>query len=171
MARYNTVAPVGSQTAAGTLATPNSGLLTTFTGTAPYTVTIANPVLYAGATQTFFNKTSGTVTISTPSGVFSGPAFTSNASTFPIPTITVVQILSDGTNYVVVDQNGGQTIGTTANFSDTLVGTTGSFATVKGTTITSPNGQKTTINNAGTTTSFVGGVDGTPLAISYFLQR
>lgn len=125
MARYNTVAPVGSQTSAGTLATPNSGLFTTLSGTAPYTVTIANPVLYAGATQTFFNTTSGVVTLSTPSGSFSGPGSTGSA-TITLQANTVLQVISDGTNYVTVQDDGSAFTATTGDFSG-AVGIDGNF--------------------------------------------
>jgi hypothetical protein len=119
MARYNTVAPVGSQTSAGTIATPNQGLFTTLTGTAPYTVTIANPVLYAGATQTFFNNTSGVITLSTPNGTFKGPGSTGSA-TITMQSNTLLQIISDGTDYVTVQDDGSAFTATTGQFSSTV---------------------------------------------------
>lgn len=125
MARYNTVAPVGSQTSAGTIATPNQGLFTTFTGTAPYTVTIANPVLYAGATQTFFNSTSGVITLSTPNGSFKGPGSTGSA-TITMQSNTLLQIISDGTDYVTVQDDGSAFTATTGDFSG-AVGIDGNF--------------------------------------------
>lgn len=119
MARYNTVAPVGSVTAAGTVATPNEGLLTTFTGTAPYTVTIASPVLYAGATQTFYNNTSGIITLSTPSGSFVGPGAAGTA-TITMQAGTVLQVVSTGSNYLTVQDDGSTFSATTGQFSSTL---------------------------------------------------
>ena len=65
MARFNTQSITTSVTAAGTIASPQS--FTEFTGTAPYTVTLPSPVLCPGSSQTFYNATAGTVTISTPS--------------------------------------------------------------------------------------------------------
>ena len=126
MARYNTVAPVGSVAAAGTLATPSEGLLTTFTGTAPYTVTIASPVLYAGQTQTFYNSTSGVITLSTPSGSFAGPG-SSGAATISMNAGTILQIISNGTNYLTVQDDGSAFTATTGTFSSTL-GVTGDFS-------------------------------------------
>ena len=119
MARYNTVAPVGSVAAAGTVATPNEGLLTTFTGTAPYTVTIASPVLYAGSTQTFYNSTSGVITLSTPSGAFVGPG-SSGSATITMNAGTVLQIISNGTNYITAQDDGSTFSATTGQFSSTL---------------------------------------------------
>ena len=63
MARYNTVTPTLTTTTNTTITTPSAGLFTKFTGTAPYTVTLPNPVLYVGESQTFYNATSGTVTV------------------------------------------------------------------------------------------------------------
>jgi len=119
MARYNTVAPVASVTTTGTLSTPNQGLFTTLTGSAPYTVTLANPVLYAGATQTFYNSTSGVVTLSTPSGAFNGPG-AGGTATIQMPSNTVLQIISDGTNYVTVQDDNSTFTATTGTFSSTL---------------------------------------------------
>ncbi len=119
MARYNTVAPVGSVAAAGTLATPSEGLLTTFTGTAPYTVTIASPVLYAGQTQTFYNSTAGVITLSTPSGSFIGPG-SSGAATITMNAGTVLQVISNGTNYITAQDDGSTFSATTGQFSSTL---------------------------------------------------
>lgn len=125
MARYNTVAPVGSVNAAGTVATPNEGLLTTFTGTAPYTVTIASPVLYAGATQTFYNNTSGTVTLSTPVGAFVGPG-AGGTATITMNAGTVLQIISNGTNYITAQDDGSTLTATTGDFTG-AVGVDGDF--------------------------------------------
>lgn len=119
MARYNTVAPVASVASAGTLATPNQGLFTTLTGSAPYTVTLANPVLYTGNTQTFFNNTSGVITLSTPSGSFIGPGST-GAATITMQSNTLLQIISDGTNYVTVQDDNSAFTATTGQFSGTL---------------------------------------------------
>lgn len=104
MARYNTVAPTASVTTATTIAAPATGLLTTLTGTPPYTVTLANPALYTGQTQAFWNTTGGAVTLSlvgvTGSPVIKGPNVNS-ATTFVINGNQVVSLTSDGTNYVV----------------------------------------------------------------------
>ena len=68
MARYNTVTSAAASSGGTTLASPAQGLLTTLTGSAPYTVNLASPVLYTGTVQSFFNNTTGTITFATPSG-------------------------------------------------------------------------------------------------------
>ena len=119
MARYNTVTPALATTTTATLTTPSAGLFTKFTGTAPYTVTIPNPVLYTGQSQTFYNATSGTVTVSTPSGVITGPGG-GGAATFAVPTQTVIILTSDGTNYILTDNLGGVLTATSGTFTGAL---------------------------------------------------
>jgi hypothetical protein len=116
MARYNTIASANTVTASGTVAVPAQGLFTQFTGTAPYTVTIPNPTIYFGETQTFYNATSGVITITTPSGIFKGPS-SSGTSSQTIPTLTTITLASDGTNYVIINENGGVLVATTINAS------------------------------------------------------
>ena len=127
MARYNTVIQQSSTTNATTIISPNEGEFTKFTGTS-YTVTIPNPTLISGVTQSFYNAASGTITLSTPSGVFRGNG-SSGTSTQTVGAGTSITLASDGTDYVIVSQNGG-----TANFSDlTVTGnvtTNGSNATI-----------------------------------------
>lgn len=141
MARYNSVAPVASVATAATISAPASGLLTTLTGTAPYTVTLANPALFTGQTQAFWNTTGGAVTLSLAgiagSPTIKGPA-TNSATTFTINGNQVVSLTSDGTNYVItgivgsgafvnVDVSGSYT----ASASQTLwVNTTASAVTI-----------------------------------------
>lgn len=84
MARYNTVRSVNTTASSTSITAPTSGLVTTFTGTAPYTVTLPNPVLYLGLTQTFYNATSGVITITTPQGNIVGPRGSAAATTFEI---------------------------------------------------------------------------------------
>jgi len=153
MARYNSVVPVTSFTGASIIATPDAGLLSTFTGTAPYTVTLASPVLYSGIAQSFFNATSGTITIATPAGQIRGPGFT-NASTQIIPTQATYTITSDGTNYIITNNEGGPQLGTTGNFSSLLTASSLSVttnATVTGTLTI--NGTAVTASSAFTPTN------------------
>lgn len=121
MPRYNTVNTTLSTTTNTSLGTPASGLFTKFTGTAPYTVTLASPVVFIGQMQTFYNATAGTVTVSTPSGVITGPGG-GGAATFGVVTGTVIQLISDGTNYILVDNLGGALTATSATFSSTITG-------------------------------------------------
>lgn len=105
MARYNTVKPVGTVTGATTITAPGTGQVTSFTGTAPYTVTLPSPVLYLGITQTFHNATSGVVTLSTPSGSFVGP--TVSGASMTMPAGSIVSLASNGSNYIVTTIFGG----------------------------------------------------------------
>ena len=100
MGRYNTVASTGVITTTGTLASPTQGVLTTLTGTAPYTVTLTDPTLCTGQAQGFFNSTGGIVTLSTPSGLIKGPGPLS-ASAYALIANALIQLTSDGTNYIV----------------------------------------------------------------------
>lgn len=106
MARYNTVASVTTQSGAATIATPNQGLFTTLTGTAPFTVTLASPAVATGSQQGFYNNTGGAVTLSTPSGTIKGPSANS-AATYVMQNQTVVFLTSDGTNYILTGQIAG----------------------------------------------------------------
>lgn len=119
MARYNSVLVAGTQNGATTISTPAQGLFTEFTGTAPYTVTIPDPTLFIGTTQSFYNSTSGNVTISTPSGLFRGPSSSGN-TTQVIPTLSTITLGSDGTNYIVLAIDGGPLQATTLSASSTV---------------------------------------------------
>lgn len=123
MARYNTVSATGTTSTGITLNSPGSGLLTTFTGTAPYTVVVPNPVLYAGQSQTFYNATSGIITLNTPSGQFNGPTSsgTANQTTNAGEILTIV---SDGTNYLIQTTAGGPVTITAGNIDGTTIGAT-----------------------------------------------
>lgn len=118
MARYNTISSTSSVAGGSTITTPNSGLLTTLTGTG--TVTVPNPVLYTGQTQTFYNSTGSTITLTTPSGNFVAPGFVT-ANSINIPAGSVFTVVSDGVNYVSQSWQGGPV--STAN----LVATGGSI--------------------------------------------
>ena len=100
MARYNTISQVTSSSGAQTLNTPNQGVFTTLTGSAPYTVTLAAPPLCQGQSQGFWNNTGGAVTLSTPSGTIYGPSVNS-ASSIVMSNNSVLIVVSDGTNYIV----------------------------------------------------------------------
>ena len=128
MARYNTV--ISSATASTTAAftSPGSGAFTKLTGTT-YTVTIGDPVLFSGQSQTFYNAASGTITLSFSTGgggVFTGPGG-SGSTNQTMPTGTTVTVYSDGTNWVLVGGSGGGPLtATTGSFSSdvTLTGAT-----------------------------------------------
>jgi len=132
MARYNTVVSSTSTTTTASLLTPNAGLFTKFTGTGPYTVTIGDPVQYAGQQQVFYNATGQDISITfTPSvgGVFIGPA-SSGTTTQVVPTLTSITIYSDGTNWVTAFDGGGPLVATTGSFNAavSMTASTGTFA-------------------------------------------
>jgi len=104
MARYNTVSTTGSVAGGNSISTPYSGLLTTLTGTG--TVTVPNPIYYTGQTQTFYNSTGSIITLSTPSGNFYAPGF-STATTLNLAPNAMITIASDGTNYQTIGWLGG----------------------------------------------------------------
>ena len=148
MARYNTVTQTTTVSAASTVI-PTGGQLTTLTGSAPYTVTLASPILFAGQDQIFFNNTGGTVTLSTPAGQIRGPGFTA-ATSQTIPNQATYTITSDGTDYVVTNNEGGPQVATTLTASGTLTanGTLDANSTVN----LDPSNANVTISPTGTGT-------------------
>jgi len=128
MARYNSSSATTTITGTATVSSPYSGAFTGLTGTAPYTVTLPSPVLFPGTTQTFYNATAGTVTLSTPSGLFAGLG-ASGAGTLAMLTNTVTAVTSDGTNYIVLSEDGSALVATTGSFTGN-VDMSGGTATV-----------------------------------------
>lgn len=119
MARYNTVLQSSTTSSAATVSTPGAGLFTEFSGTAPYTVTIPDPTIYQGQTQTFYNSTSGVITITTPNGVFKGPTGSTTTSQTLAAGATIF-LASDGSNYIVIGENGGPLVATTLSANSTV---------------------------------------------------
>ena len=142
MARYNSVSTTGSIAQGGTISTPYSGLLTTIT-TGSGTTNLPNPVLYAGSTQTFYNATVAAITLSTPSGVFNGPA-TGGTNTISLPVGAVITVVSDGTNYIAQDWLGGPASHTTITASGTI--------TAQSTVTFNPSNANVSIQPSGTGT-------------------
>ena len=128
MARYNTSSDSTTINGVTTISSPTQGAFINLTGTAPYTVTLPNPVSFPGSNQTFYNSTSGTVTLSTPGGNFVGTG-ASGTSTNTIFTGSVVSVTSDGSNYIVISEDGSPLIATTGSFSSDVT-ITGASATV-----------------------------------------
>jgi hypothetical protein len=62
-------------------------------------------VLYLGQTQTFYNSTSGSITLSTPVGDFVGPTVSGSSMVMPVGSVAV--LASDGVNYILADFFGG----------------------------------------------------------------
>ena len=152
MARFNTQSITTSVTGAGTVASPQA--FTALNGTAPYTVTLPSPVLFPGSSQTFYNATAGTVTISTPSGLFGGLG-ASGAGTLAIPTNTVVSVTSDGVNYIVLSEDGSALVATTGSFTGNVTanGATATVSLTPQTVTIAPTGASTIDNiNIGVST-------------------
>lgn len=146
MARYNTSFSVVTTSGATTYTTPDQGIFTTLTGIAPYTVTLPTPGQFAGAHQTFYNSTSGVVTLSTPSGVIRNPAVTAGA-TWTMPAGSAVSLASNGTDYIAYVSTGGPLVATTASFSGNTA-VTGSSTFTVGTGATALGGTLTVTGNA-----------------------
>jgi hypothetical protein len=117
--------------------------LTTLTGSG--TVTIPNPVLYTGQTQTFYNSTASAITLSTPSGNFIAPGIAS-ASSISIPAGSIFTVISDGANYLAQDWLGGTV--STIN----LVATGGTVDGINIGVTTTGTGRFSTLNATSTTT-------------------
>jgi hypothetical protein len=128
MARYNSSSGNATINQAATITSPYSGAFTEFTGTAPYTVALPSPIPFPGSSQTFYNATAGKITLTTPSGIFSGLG-ASGTSSLDMLTNTVVSVTSDGTNYVVLSEDGSALVATTGTFSGN-VDMSGASATV-----------------------------------------
>ena len=145
MARYNTVSKIVTLSGATTLTYVLNGGTFLLTGTSGYTVGLTNPVLYAGTTQTFYNKTNGNITLSTGTGTIVGLGFTAQ-STQVIPAGATYTLTSDGSNYVVSNNEGGPVYGTTGTF---LSGVTASPANAN--IVMCPSGTGTITLNPATT--------------------
>jgi hypothetical protein len=154
MARFNTALTSSIISGTATIGTPYSGAFTDLTGTAPYTVTLPSPTLFPGVNQTFYNSTSGQITLSVSGAAFVGTGAT-GASTFVLNSGNVVSLFSNGTNYVVISEDGSPLTATTGSFSGNVT-INGGSATLSATpqTITlNPTGASTIDNiNIGATT-------------------
>ena len=161
MARYNTVLPTStiSSNAGGPISAPSVGLFTEFTGSTS-AVTIPDPTVYYGQTQSYYNATAGSVVLTSPNGTFKGPG-SSGSSTQTLATGGTITLASDGANYVVISDNGGPVVASTLTASATVTLSPGSggvtISPSSGLTI-SPTGSVGTINNTsvGVTTPAAG---------------
>ena len=163
MARYNTVSLTNVNiSTTTTIATPTQGVVTQFTGTGGYTVTLPDPRAFPGSNFNLYNASSGIITISTPSGAFIGNGAT-GTSTQTILTLTSFDISSDGTNWFTVGLNnnlGVQATTLTASSTVTLSPASANVAispSGTGTVTVSPAGILT-IGTSGITTTVSGNV-------------
>ena len=145
MARYNSSSLTTSINGTATVASPYSGAFTNLTGTAPYTVTLPTPGLFPGSSQTFYNSTAGTITLSTPSGLFGGLG-ASGTGTLAMPTNTVTTVTSDGTNYIVLSEDGSALVATSGSFTGD-VGMNGATVSITSGVLTLNPSSSGTMNN------------------------
>ena len=163
MARYNTVITSATASTTAVISSPGSGAFTKLTGSS-YTVTIGDPVLFSGQSQTFYNAASGTVTLSFSTGgggFFVGPGGSGTTSQ-TLSTGTTITLYSDGTNWVTLGAGaGGPLIATTGSFSSdvTLTGATPTlnFNNTAPTIATNSASSTATIFNTNVTTLNIGG--------------
>lgn len=118
MARYITSTLVQTISGATTIGSTFEGQYFKFTGTAPYTVGLPAPALTTGVSMTFYNATSGVITLSSV-GNFVGAAG-SGSTTQTMGAGIVIPVVSDGTNYLVLAASGGPVSATTLSASSTV---------------------------------------------------
>lgn len=143
MARFNTQLSTISINSATTLTYVIDKSTILLSGATGYTVTLSTPVPYPGSTQTIYNGTTGNITITTPAGNIVGSGFTS-ANSQVIPSNSAYTLTSDGTNYIVTNNEGGPIQATTGTF--------GSTVTANSTVSMSPANANITISPTGTGT-------------------
>jgi len=143
MARYNSVKQYDSTSGTTTIEAPNEGLVITFTGSAPYTVTLPSPVLYKGIIQNFYNASTGSITIASPSGNVKGPGF-STATSQTMPQHATYALTSDGTDYIIINNEGGPQLSSSLTVSGTI--------NAQGTVSLSPSAANVTISPTGSGT-------------------
>lgn len=164
MARYNTVISSASLASAttDTLTTPIAGQFTKFTGTT-YGVTIGDPALFSGQSQTFYNSATGTITLTSGgAGTFRGPG-SSGLTTQAIPTASTLTLYSDGTNWITAFDGGGPLSATTGAFNGDLTNSNASIQVFNGsTTVNAFTGATTasigSLATASSTTNLANGV-------------
>ena len=139
MARYNTISTTSSVAGGSTISTPNSGLLTTLTGSG--TVTIPNPVLYTGQTQSFYNSTGSAITLSATPAYINGPGIAATSTSVSLPAGSIITLISDGTNYETLGWVGGAVAITGGSINGATIGagtaSSGAFTTLNASSTTS----------------------------------
>ncbi len=112
MARFNTGARTLTVTGTTTLTYAFTGGIITLSGAGGYTFQLVSPVFFPGSTQHIYNATAVACTIATPNGQLRGNGFTANNQQTIQPG-AFYSIVSDGTNYVISNSNGGPLNSTT----------------------------------------------------------
>jgi hypothetical protein len=138
MARFNTGAKTLTVSGSTILTYAFTGGIISLTGTAGYGLTLATPVSFPGLTQNVYNATSGDCTILTAAGSLKGNGFTTNTQQ-TIPSGAWFTIVSNGTDYVISNNEGGPLVATSGSITSTLAVTT---------SVTSPTMQGSTSSSA-----------------------
>lgn len=148
MARYLTQNPVYTVTGATTLPDITDNLFIALTGTT-YTVTLPSIPGAIGRQITFFNSASGSVTLSSSANIIG--AIGTPGTTYVLPANTTAILESNGSNFVVVHNQGGPFFATSGTFSSSL--TVQGGADISGGAIgLSPANNNVTISPSGTGT-------------------
>jgi hypothetical protein len=84
--------------------TLTAGQVVQLTGTAPYNVLLPSPANFQKIEVFYWNNTTGTITLSTPTGVFSGGGGR-GTTTISIESGLTLAVQSDGTNWYTVWEN------------------------------------------------------------------
>jgi hypothetical protein len=106
MARFNTTQTIISVTGTTSLSYVINNVTILLTGTPGYTLTLASPTPFSGLIQNVYNATGGNVTITASTGAIIGNGFTSAISQ-TIPNNSSFTLTSNGTNYIISNNEGG----------------------------------------------------------------
>jgi hypothetical protein len=123
MARFNTGAKTLTITGNTILTYAFTGGIISLTGSAGYGLTLATPVSFPGLTQQVYNATSGDCTVLAAAGTIKGNGFTSNTQQI-IPSGAWYTLVSNGTDYVISNNEGGPLVSTSGSITSTLAVTT-----------------------------------------------
>lgn len=148
MARYLTTSPVYTVTGVTTLPDVTDNLFVLLSGTT-YTVTLPSIPGAIGKQITVYNSASGSVTLSSTANIIG--AIGTPGTTYVLPTNTTAILESNGSNFVVVHNQGGPFFATSGTFSSSL--TVQGGADISGGAIgMSPANNNVTISPSGTGT-------------------
>lgn len=142
MARYNTVSLFLTTSGTTTMTYAINNSFMTITGSSGITLTLVSPQYTVGYTQTFLNNTGGSITLATPAGQLQGNGIVSGLTT-SMPAYTTYTINSDGTNYYIINKEGGPTSILGGLTSDTLTVTTTATISPSGVVNIKPTGAVT----------------------------
>jgi hypothetical protein len=137
MARFNTGAKTLTISGNTILTYAFTGGIISLTGAPGYGLTLATPVSFPGLTQQVYNATSGDCTILAAAGTIKGNGFTSNTQQ-TIPSGAWFTVVSNGTDYVISNNEGGPLVATSGSITTTLAVTT---------SVTSPTMQGSTASS------------------------